>query len=162
MKKRSMLLIGLLVATLCGGPVFAQPPTPQPGAGAPPRGKWPGHHIGRLIHAADLTPEQHAKVRQIMEADRPATDDLFGKLRKANGDLTALLLGPQAPTDDAVKAQLAAIAPLRQQLEQHRADTVLKIRAILTPDQLAKALAAKDQPPPRHHHGPHRGGPMHD
>jgi len=39
----------------------------------------------------------------------------------------------------------AVVAQVQQQLAQHEATTVMAIRALLTPDQLAKANAAKDQ-----------------
>ncbi len=81
----------------------------------------------------------------MVAADRSAMGDTFGQLHQAKKNLANLLLGPQDVQAAAVSKQLAQIAQLKQELAQHETGTVLAIRAILTPDQLAKAAAAKDQ-----------------
>jgi hypothetical protein len=66
-------------------------------------------------------------------------------MHQAHADLANLLLGPQDVAADALAAQLTKINQLQLQLAQQEANTVLALRAILTPDQLAKAAAAESQ-----------------
>ncbi len=148
MTKRNIVVIGLALAGMWAWSAQAQPSDPLPGMGHHHRhmmGGGPGGLIPLLLHATDLTPDQDAQVHQILDADRPAVQPIFSQLQQANTDLASLLLGAQGVQSDAVSAQLTLIAQLQQQLAQHEVATVAAIRAILTPDQLAKALAAKDQ-----------------
>ena len=77
-------------------------------------------------------------------------------MHQAKDDLAKSVLGPQDVAADAVSARLAHIAELKQQLAQRQVATALAIRAILTPEQLAKAAAARDQLP-HHEKGPCNG-----
>jgi Spy/CpxP family protein refolding chaperone len=143
MMKRTSVLIGLAAASLYAVSVYAHPPM----MGGPGMGGGCGG--GRLVHvllrSADLTADQETQVHDILDADRSAVHDIFGQMRQAKDDLATLLLGSQDVQADALAAQLAKIDQVQQQLAQHEADTVLKIRALLTPDQLAKAAAAEAQ-----------------
>jgi Spy/CpxP family protein refolding chaperone len=119
----------------------------------PMMGGGPGPLIGLLLHSTDLTADQETQVHQILDADRPAVQQIFSQLHQAQKDLANLLLAPQVQTD-AVTTQQALIAQLQQELAQHETSTVMAIRAILTPEQLAKANAAKDQWQARHDDSP--------
>ena len=163
MINRNSVVAGLAMVMLAAT-VWAQSDAPTPGC----TGKMGGEHHHRgggrlvhlLLHATDLTPEQQVQAKAILEAKRPAMKDQLTQLRRAKSDLAILLLGVQPPPPAAIAAQQEKIAQIHQQMAQRRANTVLAIRAILTPDQLAKALAAKDQPPADGHQG-HKGREQH-
>jgi Spy/CpxP family protein refolding chaperone len=121
-------------------------------------GGGPGRLIHLLLRSTDLTPDQETQAHQILDAGRVAVQDLFTQLHQADNDLANLLLGAQEVQPAALAAQQALIAQLHQQLAQHEATTVLAIRAILTPDQLAKANAAVSDMKARHAHESRRCG----
>lgn len=152
--RRNIMLIGVAVLGLYALTVYAQPATGTPGQWhhhGPMMGGGPGRLIPLLLRSTDMTADQDAQAHQILDADRPAVQQLFTQLRQANKDLTTLMLNPQDVKPEAVAAQQAVVAQLQQQLAQHEATTVMAIRALLTPDQLAKANAARDQW--QSHHG---------
>ena len=144
--KYKALFIGLALAGICAVSVQAQPGPPGMGHHhGPMMGGGPGRLIPLLLHATDLTSDQETQAHQILDAGHPAAEQIFTQLHQANKDLANLLLGQAVPAADAVAAQQAQIAQLQQQLAQQETSTVLALRAILTPDQLAKALAAQGQ-----------------
>jgi Spy/CpxP family protein refolding chaperone len=151
--KRNIMLIGMAAAGMYALTAYAQPATGTPGMWhhhGPMMGGGPGRLIPLLLRSTDMTADQDAQAHQILDADRPAVQQLFTQLAQANKDLANLMLGQQDVKPDAVAAQQAVVAQLQQQLAQHEATTVMAIRALLTPDQLAKANAAKDQWQPHH------------
>ena len=155
--KRNTGLIALALASICAASVYAQSTTAPPEMGphhGHMMGGGPGRVIPLLLHSTDLTADQETQVHQLLDSNRSTTQGLVGQVQQANKDLTNLLLGPNDVQADAVSAQLALIAQRQQQLAQHEANTVLAIRALLTPEQLAKAAAAQDQMP-QWHHGKH-------
>ena len=153
MNKRIIGLIGLAMVALYAVNVHAETTPDTPGCshhGWHRMGGGPGRLIPLLLRSTDLTADQETQVHQILDADRAAVHDLVTQLHQAKNDLATLMLGPQEPPADTVSAKLASIAQLQQQLAQHQAGTVTKIRGVLTADQLAKALAAKDNKPAWH------------
>jgi Spy/CpxP family protein refolding chaperone len=107
-----------------------------------------GHTDGELwlmIRAANLTPEQQAKVRGILSTHRATTRPLIEQLRQAQQELGAKLLapGPLPPAD--LQPQLGRIGQLRGQLAQDGALAALEVRAVLTPEQLARAAQTKER-----------------
>jgi Spy/CpxP family protein refolding chaperone len=146
--KRNILLIGLAAAGLTAFTIGTHTALGMPGMEhrhPPMMGGGPGRLIPLLLHSADLTADQETQVHQLLDADRPAVQQIVSQLRQANDDLANLLLGSQGVQADAVAAQQVVIAGLQQQLAQHETNAVLAIRALLSPDQLAKANAAKEQ-----------------
>jgi Spy/CpxP family protein refolding chaperone len=153
MIKRTIGLVGLAAVALYAPSVYAQSATETPGCNhhrGHHMGGGPGRLIPLLLRTTDLTPDQKSQVHQILDADRPAVQEIVTQLRHAKDDLATLMLGAQEPQADMVSAKLATIAQLQQQRAQHQAATVTKIRGVLTAEQLAKALAAKDQKPAWH------------
>lgn len=138
----------LLVASTATAALAQSPP---PGPGAPLGGMQEamgGRADGELwlmIRAANLTPEQQAKVRGILSTHRAATRPLIEQLRQAQQELGAKLLapGPLQPAD--LQPQLGRISQLRDQLAQDGAQAALEVRAVLTPEQLARAAQTKER-----------------
>jgi Spy/CpxP family protein refolding chaperone len=137
----------LLVAATAT-PTFAQSPPPVPGAPLGGMREATGRADGELwlmIRAANLGPEQQATVRGILSAHRAATRPLIDQLRQAQQELGAKLLapGPLQPAD--LQPQLGRISQLRDQLAQDGAQAALEVRAVLTPEQLARAAQTKER-----------------
>ena len=145
MTQCNRVLMGLAAASVFAVGAYAQPPADVPPLLGPPPilDDGPGRLIPLLLHSTDLAPDQQTQVRQILEANRSAVEDILTNIKQANDDLTTLLLGSQEVQPDALAEQLATIDQLRQQLAQQEVNTILAIRGILAPDQLDKAAATK-------------------
>ena len=139
MKPRSVMLVGLAAAFLCTAPARAEH------MGHGPMDGGPGMLIPLLVHGSDLTADQQQKVQAIMSTNRDAMHTLFGQLRDANNQLADKLLGSTQPQTADLTPLVQQVATLRSQLMQNELNTVLAIRAVLTPDQLAKAATRKAQ-----------------
>jgi len=122
----------------------------QPAA-AQGMGPGMGHGWGRdsglalpfLIRAVNLTPEQNTRVRAILSSHRTATRSTMEQLRKAQEELADKLITPGQVQAADVQPQLQQIGQLREQLLHDSAQIALDVRAILTPEQLAKAGQVK-------------------
>ncbi len=137
----------LLVASTATA-ALAQSPPPGPGAPFGGMREAMGRADGELwlmIRAANLSPEQQAKVRGILSTHRATTRPLIEQLRQAQQELGAKLLapGPLQPAD--LQPQLGRIGQLRDQLAQDGAQAALEVRAVLTPEQLARAAQTKER-----------------
>jgi periplasmic protein CpxP/Spy len=164
MEKR-MIGIVLVVAFILGSSLAATPSLAQ-GWGDQDRHRMHGQrqhgrYLMRILKKLDLTDEQKANAREIMMAARKQAIPMRAELQVAQLELQDLLV--QDDVDRAaVDQHLDQIGQLRQKLMQHRVATRLKLHAMLTPEQRAKARTAfidhmVDGPP----HGTHRRGEYH-
>ena len=137
----------VMAVMLIGAAGLAQPAAGQGMEGemgrGGPWGRDGGMALPFLIRSANLTPEQETKVRAILSAHRTATRNVLEQLRRAQDELADKLLaaGPVQTAD--LQPQLQQIGQLREQLLQDSAQIALEVRAILTPEQLAKAGQVK-------------------
>jgi len=155
MKRFAMLMIGLaLVATAwsearaepMGGPPMGGPPMMPPGhMGRGMMGEGPGFMLPLLLRQASLTPDQNTKVRQIMDADHETLRTLFHQLQAANDELANKLFAPGTVQASDLTPQVQHVMQLRQQLMEQGLKTALALRAILTPEQLAKVTQVRAQ-----------------
>ena len=151
MTKRITLLAGLLLVPFWPALLRAQPVGPPPmmmmkGMGHHPMfGDGPGMMLPLVLRHADLTADQQTEVHKIMEADHQNLQALFKQLQTANDQLADKLFatGPVQAAD--LTPQVQQITQLRQQLMEQGLKTALAIRAVLTPDQLAKVSQLKDR-----------------
>jgi len=92
-----------------------------------------------VLRHADLTPEQQAHVRQIMDANFAQAGPLMKQFHDVHDQIADKLMstGPVEASDIAPLQQQET--KIHQQLDQQVLSTALQIRALLTPDQLAKA-----------------------
>lgn len=111
------------------------------GFGGPP--PMQGEDPMRILQGVQLTPDQQTQVHKILEANHASLHDLFDQLHAAQDALATALLGPGNVTAADVKPLLDRTLQIRQQLAQHGLEAVLQVRAVLTPDQLAKAAARR-------------------
>jgi Spy/CpxP family protein refolding chaperone len=137
-RRSAALAAVILVAVLATGPLsgYAQMRHERGGGGWSREG---GMALPLLIRAANLTPEQDGKVRAILATHRAVTRNTVEQLRRAQDELADKLLvaGPVQSAD--LQPLLKQIASLREQLLQDSAQIALEVRAVLTPEQLAKA-----------------------
>jgi Spy/CpxP family protein refolding chaperone len=151
MKRRMILLTGLLVGSLWSATLHAQPMGPPPmmkGMGGPHMmlgGDGPGIMLPLVLRHANLTSDQQAQVHKIMEADHQDLQALFKQLQTANSQLADKLFAPGTVQASDLAPQVQQITQLRQQLMEQGLKTALAIRAVLTPDQLAKVSQLKDR-----------------
>lgn len=101
-------------------------------------GEGPGPMLPLILHRAGLTPEQQEKVRMILETDRQNLQGLFIRLEQANDQLSERLFssGDLQLTD--LGAQIEQVGDIRRSLMEQGIKTTLAIRAVLTPEQLAR------------------------
>ena len=109
-----------------------------------PMGRTDGD-LWLLIRSANLTPEQQAKVRAILSAHRSAARPLIEQLRQAQQELGAKLLAPGAVQTSDIQPLLLRIGQLRDNLALDSAQAVLEVRAVLTPEQIARAAQVRER-----------------
>jgi Spy/CpxP family protein refolding chaperone len=140
---RFVLLGVLALAAFAAGPSQAQP------MGGPPMGRMghgdPAMMLHMVLKSADLTPDQQNQVRKIMEDDHQQLRALFTQLQAANSQLADKLFAPGAVQSADLAPQVQQITQLRQQLMERGVKTALAVRAVLTPDQLAKVRQMRDR-----------------
>ena len=92
-----------------------------------------------------VTPEQDAKLREIIATHRATSQALLGQLRRTQDQLTDTLLAPGPLKQGDLLPQLQTIARLREWLLQDDVKLALEVRALLTPHQLGRASRVKDR-----------------
>jgi polyhydroxyalkanoate synthesis regulator phasin len=92
-----------------------------------------------------MTPDQRKQVRDMLAADRGSMRDTLKALHDAHEALADKLFAAGSVSAADLQPQVQKIAQLHQQLLDHGTQVMLKIRAIATPDQLAKAAATKQK-----------------
>lgn len=126
----------------------AQAPPHRPGPYEPGM-RWgmgrPDGELSLMIRAGNLTADQQAKVRAILSAHRAATRPLIDQLRQAQQELGAKLLAPGQVQAGDLQPQLERISRLRDQLAQDSLQAALEVRAVLTPEQLARVAQTKER-----------------
>ena len=105
---------------------------PGPGAGMPIR-----------LLVAQFTPDQRKQARQIFAANRTQMRSLAEQLHQAHDALATKMFTAGTVTDADVAPLVQEVATLHQQLLTQGTKVMLQVRAIATPDQLAKAATTK-------------------
>lgn len=141
------LLGGLVLTAVASVTALAQAPGPPPGHEPGMRGGMgrPDGELWLMIRAANLTPEQQAKVRGILSAHRNTARPLIEQLRAAQQELGAKLLAPGTVQTGDIQPLLLRISQLRDNLALDSAQAVLEVRAVLTPEQLARAAQTRER-----------------
>jgi len=98
-----------------------------------------------LLKGANLTPDQDAQVHQIMAAHHPAFRTLFSQLRSAHEELADKLYGPGEVDAAELNTHIDKVSQLREQLLREGLKLALEVRAVLTPEQRARAAEVKDR-----------------
>jgi len=90
-----------------------------------------------------MTPDQRAQLGDIMKAEKPAMRSLFEKMRTAHEELADRVFSPGKLTAADLQPQAKKMAALREQLVRQALATTLKVRDLLTAEQLADAAKKK-------------------
>ncbi|HME68536.1 MAG TPA: periplasmic heavy metal sensor [Myxococcota bacterium] len=139
------LIPALIVSIALVSPALAEGPGMfhgRGGLGGPPS-LMQGEDPMRILQGIKLTPEQETQVHKILEANHASLHDLFDQLRAAQDALATKLLSPGNVSAADVKPLLDQTLQIRQQLAERGLEAMLAVRAVLTPDQLAKAAARR-------------------
>jgi Spy/CpxP family protein refolding chaperone len=140
---RRVVAAVLLLTAASTAPALAQAPGHEPSMrGGPGRGDG---ELWLMIRAANLTPEQQTRVRAILSAHRAAARPLIEQLRQAQQELGGKLLAPGPVQAADLQPQLQRISQLRDQLAHDSAGAALEVRAVLTPEQLARVAQTKER-----------------
>lgn len=114
---------------------------------------YPAHTVIRRAKEIGLTPEQTTKVRAEMLATQSKTIDLRAKVEHARVE-AARLLAADKVDEKAVDAQIDEAAKAQAEMHKVHVGAILRIRALLTPEQRQKL----DEKRARLHPGPRPGG----
>lgn len=133
----TVVLAGMLVVGLGAGPAFAQ----QRGVGWQGTGHGGGLSMSLplLVKGVELTEAQQSQVKQIVAAHQPQFRALLSQIRSLREQLGEKLYAPGPLKADDVAPLMQQIGQLRGQLTQEAVQVALEIRAVLTPEQLARA-----------------------
>lgn len=138
---RHIALVGLVALLAWAAPARAQEAhfmPPRPGGDA-------GMLLPLMLRSAELTPDQQAKVREVIAAHRATTRAIVQQLHQAQAELADKLFAAGAVQEADLAAPLQQIGQLRAQLLQASVRVALEVRTLLTPEQLAKAAQVKDR-----------------
>jgi hypothetical protein len=92
----------------------------------------------KSLRAANLTADQKTKIHDAFKANWEQKEALVKQMRSIHQQIDAKLLGPGAVTAADIAPLQAQEQKVREQIAQQNLDTVLKIRGLLTPDQLKR------------------------
>jgi periplasmic protein CpxP/Spy len=142
-------LVACLPALAFGGAAFGQGPGPGgPGGPGPnPHGPPPPmleHMLERHAAELGLSDEVRTQIRDIAGTARAAAQPDIDKLRQLHDQMRSMLEQDQ-PDENAVMQQADLIGAAQTELQKQRLRTMLKIRALLTPDQRKKLAALHEQ-----------------
>ncbi len=129
-------LTTVCLVTACALPVaaFAQPF--HHGCGRGPGGAMP---MMMLMRHANLTPDQETQVHKIMEANFTEARPLMKQIHTIHEQIADKLMAPGTVNASDLAPLQTQENQLHQQLDQQMLAAALKIRGVLTPQQLAKA-----------------------
>ena len=92
-----------------------------------------------------MTPDQRAQVGELMKAEKPAMRSLVDKMRTAHEELADRVFASGKLTAADLDPQVKKMAALRDQLVHQALATTLKVRELLTPEQLVEAAKKKNR-----------------
>jgi protein CpxP len=130
---RTIAASAALVAAVALVPVSSQAYLGDDAA-PPPAGK----HFKKLAKELHLTAQQKQQVKELFEKNRPQVEPLIKQLAAERRALRALIQA-DAVDEAAIRAQSAKSAAIQADLAVHRAHAAHEFRAILTPEQIARA-----------------------
>lgn len=162
-KRTALILTPVLLVGLAGGVAWSQQGDGRRGEGprmsraerGEEREGWRGRHgrrgrhghgerIRRMARRLELTDEQVTSIRDVLRQARKTAIGLRAKARVARIELAELVL---APTVDEAKvdAKVEELSELQGDRLRERTRTALAVRAVLTPEQAARAEGMLDR-----------------
>ena len=104
--------------------------------------------LARALHQLDLTDEQRAQIRTILDTARPVLEPLREQLRM-NREAFRDSQSPTEVDEAAIRAHIAAQAVVEADLAVAMARVRASILALLTPEQLAELERLREEGPVR-------------
>lgn len=92
------------------------------------------HFQKRFFNLIDATGEQQTQISKLLQERQEQTRPQREQLRQGLLELSQLMAN-DATTDDQIKDKVAKLKEMRAHIQDERLDTILKVRAILTPEQ---------------------------
>ncbi|MGO0122103.1 Spy/CpxP family protein refolding chaperone [Desulfothermobacter acidiphilus] len=129
--RKVLLVLSLALILAVAVPILAQAATGKA------RSQGTTERRFNLVQALGLTPEQLSQIRDLQQQNYNQTRDLRIKLMDANFELRQLRWQVN-PDQAAIKAKLAEIKQIRDQLRQADRELRDKMEALLTPEQRQK------------------------
>ena len=129
---------------MAGG--WAQPPGP------PARHAPHGLRLERLVEELGLDAQTLARVDTIIDASREKKRTLRRQLREARQRMRSLLEAEE-PQEAELLEQADRIGGLRTELRKEQLKTMLRVRALLSPEQRARLLERLNKGPRRGRRG---------
>ena len=116
-----------------------------------------GSHLKQMAKDLQLTQQQQQQLKEIFAKNRPQGEPLRKQFMEERRVLRALT---EADTidDAAIRAQVAKMSAVAADMAVHRAHVAREIRAILTPEQIAKQKELQEQRDKRMNERPGRAG----
>ncbi|MGD1701084.1 Spy/CpxP family protein refolding chaperone [Dapis sp. BLCC M229] len=94
----------------------------------------PGRNQNRVFEQLNLTEEQTEKIIAIRNQNQQEIRQSLQDLRNAQEELNTMITGRE--TDNQLRKKHGEVLNLRQELAELQFNTLLKIREVLTPEQL--------------------------
>jgi Spy/CpxP family protein refolding chaperone len=120
--------------------------------------KWRGEGPCWRASELDLSPEQRKTLELIQQAHFRVAQLLRAQLFTRRLELRELLIGP-AIKIESIRAKNSEIIELQSKQEERSVEYLIKVRNLLTPEQLQKWCPEQEFPAMRHRM--HGTGPMH-
>jgi Spy/CpxP family protein refolding chaperone len=95
-------------------------------------------HFMMLLRSANLTPQQHAQVRQILKSEKAQMKTVYDGFHAVHEQIAAKLLGPGTVTASDLAALEQKANRYQEQIGRDMIDTALAIRNVLTPEQISR------------------------
>jgi Spy/CpxP family protein refolding chaperone len=135
------VLVGIVVVVLWTAGGYAQ----DRGMGPLGGGGYGDRFILRLFSKVGLTDDQKAQMKAVIAKHRQNFHDFRQQLHAMRDELTDKLLNSDPLSTTDLQTFVDQGAKLHEQLLQEGINTLVEMRALLTPDQLALASRMKDQ-----------------
>lgn len=148
----------VLVGSLAAGLLIALPASAQSSMGSmsmPHAHGGMGHHMDAmgggdshfmvLLRSANLTPQQHDQVRQILKNEKEQMKSIYAGFHAVHEQMAAKLLAPGSVTATDLAPIEQKAAKYQQQISRDMIETALAIRNVLTPEQIARVAQVHQQ-----------------
>jgi len=150
-RRIKIALVSLVAAATLALPVVAaaRPPGGPPPPGRGPAGAMSENRLEGLVEKLGLDEATLVEVDALLDASRDRGRKLRRNLREAHDQMRGLL-DASSPDEAAIFAQIDVISGLRGDLEKNRLGTLIRVRALLSPEARGRLLESmKKRPSPR-------------
>lgn len=153
LNNRSKLLIAAAFGLSCALPLATQTAAAQGmgmgamegGMGQHAMGGMHGSPFLMLLKSANLSAEQQAQVRQILQSDSASLRTLHQQFQALHEQIAQKLLGSGRVSASDLKPLAAQASRLQEQMDENMLDTALSIRSVLTAEQINRLAQVHQQ-----------------